>query len=55
MIATYSSYYTLLKDYAYAEQTGYSYLSSDAQFDSGIATLKTHVQTRNDAVNAYVK
>ncbi|MDD3323309.1 MAG: CotH kinase family protein [Paludibacter sp.] len=55
MITTYSSYYTLLKDYVYAEQSGYSYLTSDSQFDQAVATLKTHVQSRTDAVNSYLK
>ena len=54
MIATYESYYNLLKEYAYAEETGYTFISRDSYFDSAISTLKTHVQTRNDAVNSYV-
>ncbi len=54
MISTYESYYDLLKEYAYAERSGYTYIYSDAYFDSGVSTLKTHVQSRNDAVNNYV-
>ncbi len=55
MVSTYSAYYDLLKEYAYAEVSGYSFISSDSQFDSGVATLKTHVQTRNTAVSSYLK
>jgi spore coat protein CotH len=55
MISTYSSYYDLLKDYAYAEESGYTFISSDIYFDSAVSTLKTHVQTRNNAVNSYLQ
>ena len=54
MIATYSAYYTMLKDYAYAEESGYSYLGSDSDFDSAVSTLKTHVQSRSSAVSSYL-
>ena len=52
---TYSGYYELLKNHAYAEQPGYTYIYSDAAFDAAIATMKTHVQSRSDAINAYLK
>jgi len=55
LISSYSSYYDLLKDYAYAEESGYTYILYDSQFDQAVATLKTHVQSRNDAVNVYLK
>lgn len=55
LISTYSSYYDLLKDYAYAEESGYTYISYDSQFDQAVTTLKTHAQSRSDAVNAYLK
>ncbi|WP_430817497.1 CotH kinase family protein [Carboxylicivirga sp. RSCT41] len=51
----YNDYYTLLKDYAYAERQSYSFLSSDTDFDNGIEELKSHVQSRNDAVTDYLK
>ena len=54
MISTYSSYYELIKEYVYAEESGYSFLSSDSQFDSAVETLKTHVQTRNNVVESYL-
>lgn len=55
MISTYTSYYNLLKEYAYAEKSGYTYIYSDSYFDSAVSTLKTHVQTRNDVVDNYLK
>jgi len=54
MISTYESYYDLLKDYAYDERSGYTYIYSDSYFDSAVSTLKTHVQSRYDAVTNYV-
>ncbi len=54
MQATYSAYYELLKDYAYAEEPGYSYISYDSEFDQAVSTLKTHVQSRNTAVMSYI-
>jgi spore coat protein CotH len=55
MKITYSSYYTLLKDYAYAEESGYTFLESDSDFDSAVSTLKSHVVSRNSAVTSYLK
>ncbi|WP_372650950.1 CotH kinase family protein [Draconibacterium sp.] len=54
MISTYSTYYDLIKEYVYAEESGYSFLSSDSQFDSAVETLKTHAQTRNNVVESYL-
>jgi len=54
MITRYSTYYDLLKEYAYAEETGYTFINSNSQFDQAVETLKTHVQSRNDAVNSYL-
>jgi spore coat protein CotH len=55
MITTYSTYYKLLKEDAYAEESGYTFIYSDSQFDSAVATLKSHVQSRNNAVNSYLQ
>jgi spore coat protein CotH len=55
MVSTYSTYYDLLKEYAYAEETGYTFLRNDSEFDQAVAILKTHVQSRKDAVNSYLK
>ncbi|MFI3324107.1 MAG: CotH kinase family protein [Rikenellaceae bacterium] len=54
MTALYESYYTLLKDYVYAERSGYTFLSYDSQFDSAISTLKTHVTSRNSVITSYL-
>ena len=54
MTALYTSYYNLLKESAYSEISGYTFISSDSQFDAAISTLKTHVTERNTAVNAYL-
>ncbi len=55
MQALYTEYYDLLKDYAYAEESGRTFISPDSEFDSAVSTLKTHVQSRNTVVNNYVK
>lgn len=55
MSTTYETYYNLIKDYAYAEESGYSYISYDSQFDQAVESLKSHAQTRNDAVESYLK
>ncbi len=51
----YSNYYQLIKDYAYAEESGYSFIRSDAEFDQAVETLKSHVQSRNNAVNNFLQ
>ena len=53
--ALYDSYCNLLKEYAYAEESGYSFLRYDNEFDSAIETLKSHVSQRNSAVLIYLK
>jgi hypothetical protein len=55
IINTYSDYYSMLKDYAYAEVSGYTFIDYDSQFDSAVETLKSHVQSRNNAVNSYLQ
>lgn len=54
MQALYDEYYNLLKEYAYAEESGRTFISSDSEFDSNVSTLKTHVQTRNTVVNNFL-
>lgn len=54
MIALYESYYNLLKEYADAEESGRTFLTSSSSFYSAVATLKTHVQTRNTVINNYL-
>lgn len=53
LISSYSGYHDLLKEYAYVEEAGYTFIRSDSDFDQAVAKLKTHVQSRNDAVNSY--
>ena len=55
MISKYSNYYELIKEYAYAEESRYSFIRSDAEFDQAVETLKTHVQSRNYAVHYYLE
>lgn len=54
VIEDYNVYYNLIKEYAYMEENGYSYIQSNTEFDQAVETLKTHVQSRNDAVNSYL-
>lgn len=54
MITTYEGYYQLLKEYAYAEESGYTFINNDSDFDQAVEALKTHVQSRNNAVLSYV-
>ncbi len=54
MQTLYNDYYNLLKEYAYAEVSGRTFITSDSQFDSAVSTLKTHVQSRTTVVNNYL-
>lgn len=54
MIANYETYYNLIKQYAYDEVSGRSFLSSDSQFDTAVSTLETHVQSRYTSINSYL-
>ncbi len=55
MSSSYSNYYQMIKDYAYAEESGYSFIRSNSEFDQAVETLKNHAQSRNDAVNSYLQ
>ncbi|MFR9503259.1 MAG: CotH kinase family protein [Rikenellaceae bacterium] len=55
MQALYEEYYNLLKEYAYAEVSGRTFISYDSEFDSAVTTLKTHVQSRTTVVNNYLE
>jgi hypothetical protein len=54
MTETFDELYELIKPYAYAEEEGYSFISSDEAFDNAVAGLYEHVTNRNDAVDAYL-
>lgn len=55
MIETYNNYFELIKEHAYAEESGYSFIGSSAEFDQAVEILKTHVQSRNSAVTSYLE
>ena len=55
MTSSYAEYYELIKEYAYEEESGYTFIRYDSEFDQAVEALKTHVQTRNDAVNSYLQ
>ncbi len=54
MSSLYDQYYDLLKEHAYAEIPGYTFLQSDASFDAGVETLKNHVTARNNAMESFL-
>jgi len=54
MTELYDTYYELIKSYAYAEESGYTFINSDASFDAAVETLKEHVVERNEAVEKYL-
>jgi len=55
MIALYSQYQELLKEYAYAESSPYTFIYSDASFDAAIDVMKNHVQARATAIQSYLQ
>lgn len=55
MILTYEKYYDLLKESAYNEDRGYTFISSDAHFDAAVETLKEQVQTRYELIEGYLE
>lgn len=54
MIQTYTDYYSLLKEDADMEESGYTYISYDGAFDRAVDELKDHVQDRTNAVQSYL-
>lgn len=55
MTEAYETYDELIKEYAYQEVSGYSFLSSDSDYDSAVETLKSHVVERNAALESYLE
>ncbi len=51
----YDSYYNLLKESAYAEQRGRTFLRVSTQFDAAVKALKTHVESRRAVVDSYLE
>ncbi len=54
MSASYEQYANMLQEHAYAEESGYTYIQYDSEFDQAVSTLKSHAQSRTSAVNAYL-
>lgn len=54
MISRYEKYYEMLKEYAYAEESGYTFIYNDTYFDEEVSYLKSHVQERNSVVESYL-
>ncbi len=57
MQTLYEEYYTLLKVYAEAEQSGRTFFDSSSpgtEFSSAVSTLKSHVSSRTTTVNSYL-
>lgn len=54
MIKSYNEYFEMIKEYAYAERTGYTFIKSDQAFNIAIEELKVHVVRRNTAVQKYL-
>ena len=50
MIETYNNYFEMIKEYAYDEIPGYTFIRSDQAFDSAVERLKTHSRQRNKVV-----
>lgn len=50
----YESYSDLIREYVYAEESEYSYLTRDSDFDNAIDELKDHVLDRNSTVVTYI-
>ena len=50
----YDSYAALVETYATSEIDGYTFLNSSADFQTAINQLKSHVISRNSAVNTYL-
>ena len=54
MTETYKEYYDLIKEYAYNEVEGYSFIRSNSEFDKGVETLINHTESRLEAVKSYL-
>jgi spore coat protein CotH len=54
LISTYNKYYDLVKEYAYNEVSGYTFISYNEEFDQAVEILKQHVQERETTVLDYL-
>ena len=55
MTTLYSQYQILLQEYAYAESSPYTFIRSEAEFNTAIDELKEHVQARVNAVQSFLE
>lgn len=58
MITKYQYYSSLIREYAVGEngeQSGYTFLKSDGDFDAAISSLGSHVNSRANAVQNYIE
>ncbi len=55
MIEKYNDYFEMIKEYAYKEEPGFTFIVSDSKFDFAVEELKLHVQSRNMEVLSYLK
>ncbi|MFY9243292.1 MAG: CotH kinase family protein [Polaribacter sp.] len=53
--ALYTSYATLVEQYATSELAGYTFLNNSSEFQSAVNQLKTHVSSRKTAVENYLQ
>lgn len=54
ILALYNEYYSMLKEYVYAEDSNYSFLRNDSNFDQAVDDLIAHCQDRYSAVQDYL-
>ncbi len=55
MIEKYNDYFEMIKDSAYEEEPGFTFIGYDSKFDTAVEELKLHVQSRNMEVLSYLK
>ena len=54
MYNLYDTYSALIESYGTSERAGYTFLNSSSDFAQAITELKTHVDSRESAVNSYL-
>lgn len=54
MVSLYDKYYYLLRDYAYDERNGCTFINYDNAFDDAVSSLKSHASSRVNAVASYL-
>ena len=54
MNVIYTQYANLINEYATSEQRGFTFLTNTSEFQQAISTLKTHVNSRKQAIQNYL-